>query len=83
VGNRVDHTSVQEVIGDLRTRFEFGQLVFVGDHGIVTDENLESITKNKHGFLVGLKRRRNAKLDDWLDAVDETKWVNCPCGINA
>jgi transposase len=82
-GNRVDHTTVQEVIGDLRTRFEFGRLVFVGDRGMVTDENLESITKDKHGFLVGLKRRRNAKLDDWLDAVDETKWVNCPCGINA
>ncbi|MBV8232170.1 MAG: hypothetical protein JO329_19485 [Planctomycetaceae bacterium] len=24
-------------------------------------------------FLVGVKRRRNAKLDAWLDAVDETK----------
>jgi transposase len=82
-GNRVDHTTVQEVIGDLRTRFEFGRLVFVGDRGMVTDEDLESIVKDKHGFLVGLKRRRNAKLDDWLDAVDDTKWVNCPCGINA
>jgi transposase len=82
-GNRVDHTTVQEVIRDLRTRFEFGRLVFVGDRGMVTEENLESITKDKHGFLVGLKRRRNAKLEGWLDAVDETKWVHCPGGINA
>ena len=49
---------------------------------MVTDENIESITKDKHGFLVGVKRRRNAKLDAWLDAVDETKWVDCPGGIN-
>jgi transposase len=82
-GNRLDHTTVPEVINDLRTRFEFGRLVFVGDRGMVTEENLESITKDKHGFLVGLKRRRNAKLGQWLNAVDETKWVNCPCGINA
>jgi transposase len=82
-GNRVDHATVQDVIRDLRTRFEFGRLVFVGDRGMVTEENLESITRDKHGFLVGIKRRRHAKLDGWLDAVDETKWVNCPGGINA
>jgi transposase len=82
-GNRLDHTTVQEVIGDLRTRFEFGRLVFVGDRGMITEKNLESITKDEHGFLVGLKRRRNAKLDAWLDAVDETKWAHCPVGINA
>jgi transposase len=81
-GNRIDHSTVQEVISDLCKRFEFGRLVFVGDRGMVTDENIESITKDKHGFLVGIKRRRNAKLDAWLDAVDDTKWVECPGGIN-
>jgi transposase len=81
-GNCIDHSTVQEVISDLRKRFEFGRLVFVGDRGMVTDENIESITKDKHGFLVGIKRRRNAKLDVWLDAVDDTKWIDCPGGIN-
>jgi len=81
-GNRLDHSTVQEVISDLRKRFEFGRLVFVGDRGMVTDENIESITKDQHGFLVGIKRRRNAKLDVWLDAVDDTKWIDCPGGIN-
>jgi transposase len=81
-GNRIDHSTVQEVISDLRKRFEFGRLVFVGDRGMVTDENIESITKDQHGFLVGIKRRRNAKLDVWLDAVDDTKWIDCPGGIN-
>jgi transposase len=81
-GNRVDHSTVQEVISDLRKRFQFGRLVFVGDRGMVTDENIESITKDKHGFLVGLKRRRNPELDGWLDAIDDTKWIDCPGGIN-
>jgi transposase len=82
-GNRIDHSTVKEIISDLRKRFEFGRLVFVGDRGMVTDENIESITKDEHGYLVGIKRRRNAKLDGWLDAVDDAKWIDCPGGINA
>jgi transposase len=82
-GNRIDHSTVQEVITDLCKRFDFGRLVFVGDRGMVTDENVEAITKDGHGFLVGLKRRRNPKLDAWLDAIDETKWIDCPGGINS
>jgi len=81
-GNRIDHSTVQEVISDLCKRFEFNRIVFVGDRGMVTDENIESISKENHGFLVGIKRRRNAQLDAWLDAVDDTKWVECPGGIN-
>ena len=82
-GNRIDHSTVQEVIKDLRQRFSFARLAFVGDRGMVTDENIESITRDQQGFLVGVKRRRNAQIDGWLDAVDETKWVSCPGGINA
>ena len=80
--DRIDHSTVQEVISDLCNRFEFGRLIFVGDRGMVTDKNIDSITKDEHGFLVGIKRRRNAQLDAWLDAVDDTKWINCPGGIN-
>ena len=81
-GNRLDQSTVREVISDLRQRFEFGRLVFVGDRGMVTEENIESITKEEHGYLVGIKRRRNAQLDGWLDAVDDAKWIDCPGGIN-
>jgi transposase len=81
-GNRIDHSTVQEVIRDLRQRFAFGRLVFVGDRGMVTDENIAALTREEQGFLVGVKRRRNPRIDGWLDAVDETKWVTCPGGIN-
>ena len=81
-GNRVDHSTVQEVIRDLQKRFAFSRLVFVGDRGMVTDENIEAITKDEHGFLVGVKRRRNAQIDGWLDAADDAQWVRCPGGIN-
>src|SRR6516225_3163369 len=82
-GNEVDHQTVQRAIRDLHQRFGFSRLVFVGDRGMVTNENLEAITTDKHGYLVGLKRRRNAKLTKWLAALDESKWITCPAGITA
>ena len=82
-GNRVDHETVQEVVADLQKRFGFGRVVFVGDRGMVTAENLESLKRAEHGFVVGLDRRRNSELKGWLDLLDDTKWVACPVGINA
>jgi transposase len=82
-GNRLDSTTVPEVISDLQTRFEFARIVFVGDRGMVSEDNLEAITGAGHGYLVGLKRRRNAELDGWLQRVDESKWLECPRGISA
>src|SRR6516225_3196630 len=82
-GNRVDHETVQEIVADLQKRFGFGRVVFVGDRGMVTAENLESLKRAEHGFVVGLDRRRNPKLREWLDRLDATKRTDCPVGINA
>jgi len=82
-GNRLDHTTVPEVVGDLQKRFGFGRVVFVGDRGMVTAENLESLKRSGQGFVVGLNRRRNRALKGWLDCLDETQWMDCPVGINA
>lgn len=82
-GNRLDSTTVLEVIADLQTRFTFGRILFVGDRGMVSEDNLEAIVGKGHGYLVGLKRRRNAELDGWLHKVDESKWRDCPVGIAA
>lgn len=82
-GNQLDVTAVQGVIQDLMTRFQFARIIFVGDRGMVSEDNLEAIRRDGHGYLVGLKRRRNAQLDAWLQTLDDTKWVDCPLGITA
>jgi transposase len=82
-GNRIDSTTVQEVVRDLRTRFSFQRVVFVGDRGMVSDENIEALERDGQGYLVGMKRRRNAELDGWLQKVDDAKWLECPVGITA
>jgi transposase len=80
-GNTLDVTTVASVIQDLMTRFQFGRIIFVGDRGMVSEDNLEALRRDGHGYLVGLKRRRNAQLDAWLQTLDDTKWLDCPMGI--
>lgn len=82
-GNRLDTTTVQEVVRDLQTRFSFARVIFVGDRGMVSEANLEALQQDGHGYLVGVKRRRNAQLDGWLQKIDESKWLDCPVGITA
>jgi transposase len=82
-GNRLDHSTVTEVVKDLRERFEFARVVFVGDRGMVTQENIQQLLEGGDGYLVGVRRRGNAQLPKWLDGLDETKWLDCPVGINA
>ncbi len=82
-GNRLDTTTVQEVVRDLQTRFSFARVIFVGDRGMVSEANLAALQRDGHGYLVGVKRRRNAQLDGWLQKIDETQWLDCPVGITA
>jgi len=82
-GNTMDRSTVPEVVRDLHQRFQFNRVVFVGDRGMVTEKNLGDLTAGKHGYLVGLNRRRNAEMEGWLTAVDESKWIECPVGITA
>ena len=81
-GNRLDVTTVSEVVRDLVERFQFGRIIFVGDRGMVSDANIEDLRRDGHGYLVGLKRRRNAEVDRLLQRLDESKWQDCPMGIN-
>jgi transposase len=82
-GNRVDHSTVLEAVEDLRRRFAFGRVVFVGDRGMVTEETLAGLVQDEHGYLVGIKRRRNTQFDEYVQLVDDTKWSECPNGITA
>jgi transposase len=82
-GNRVDGATVGEVVRDLVDRFAFRRVLFVGDRGMVSEANLEALQAEGHGYLVGLRRRRNSQVDAWLQQVDESRWVDCPLGISA
>ncbi len=83
-GNTRDSTTVAEVVRDLTKRFEFRQVVFVGDRGMVTEKNLQVLQEadGDWGFLLGMTRRQNPQAEKLIDRIDEARWVECPGGSN-
>ena len=83
-GNRLDQTTVAEVVQDLRQRFGLGRVVFVGDRGMVTLKNVEHLREEGQGYLVGLQRRNRKDVPDYIEqAAALDAWQECPAGISA
>src|ERR1700682_4263560 len=53
-GNRRDAKTVPDVLRDLEQRFGLKRIVFVGDRGMVTSQNLEDLRGNGHGLWAAI-----------------------------
>ena len=58
-GNVVDSTTVQEVIKDLKSQFNIEETIFVGDRGMITKLNLESIEDEGFSYIMGVKAHQD------------------------
>ena len=81
-GNLRDAQTVEGVLDDLRRRFGLRRVVFVGDRGMMTSENLDRIRSTGQGYLLGLKRRRNEQVRRYIEQA-QGPWQDCPVGITA
>jgi transposase len=83
-GNRLDQTTVLEVVRDLNARFELNRVVFVGDRGMMTIGNVERLRELRQGYLVGLQRRNRKDTADYIALAEaRSDWQQCPVGITA
>jgi transposase len=83
-GNRLDQTTVGEVVEDLHQRFGLQRIVFVGDRGMVTLNNVEQLRQAGQGYLVGLQRRNRKDIPHYIEqALARGDWQECPAGITA
>lgn len=81
-GNKRDSVTVPQVLDDLQQRFGLRRVVFVGDRGMVTSDNIDLLRSRKQGYVVGLNRRRRPEV--WRYAERATgPWQDCPVGIAA
>jgi transposase len=81
-GNRRDAKTVPEVLRDLEGRFGLNRVVFVGDRGMVTSQNLDDLRTHGHGYIVGRNRRRSGEVFDYIQSATGP-WIECPAGITA
>jgi transposase len=81
-GNRRDATTVESVLKDLEARFGLRRVIFVGDRGMVTADNIERLRSGGQGYVVGLNRRRRPEVSRYLERATGS-WLECPAGIAA
>jgi transposase len=81
-GNRRDANTVPDVLRDLEQRFGLNRVVFVGDRGMVTSQNLDDLRGGGHGYIVGRNRRRSGEVFDYIQSASGS-WIECPAGITA
>jgi len=81
-GNRRDAKTVPDVLHDLEQRFGLKRIVFVGDRGMVTSQNLDDLRAGGHGYIVGRNRRRSGEVFDYIQSATGP-WIECPVGITA
>ena len=81
-GNKRDAKTVPDVMADLEQRFGLKRIVFIGDRGMVTSQNLDDLRTGGHGYIVGRNRRRSGEVFDYIQGATG-EWTECPVGITA
>lgn len=94
-GNSVDVTTVDRVKADLRG-WRLNRCLFVGDAGMVSQANLESLSRGGGRYILCMPIQRGGEvaeavikrpgryryLSDTLDTVDDWGYFNAPCGCS-
>lgn len=68
-GNRLDKTTVEEVVDDLKKRFGIQKAIFVGDRGMISFDNIESIKGHEYDYILGLQKRNSKIIGHLLKKV--------------
>ena len=81
-GNKRDSLTVVSVLDDIQKRFGLRRVVFVGDRGMVTSDNIDLLRSREQGYVVGLNRRRRPEVLRYVERATGP-WLDCPAGIAA
>src|SRR5437867_216466 len=81
-GNKRDSSTVESVLKDIQERFGLRRVVFVGDRGMVTSDNIDLLRSREQGYIVGLNRRRRPEVLQYIQRATGS-WLECPAGITA
>jgi len=65
-GNISDKSTLKETIDTLKEQFQIKQCIFVGDRGLVSEENLEYLIKTEYPFIVTLRKRNLKEVESLL-----------------
>jgi len=56
-GNTVDKSTVAKIVTDLEQRFSIKNIIFVGDRGLLTRTNIETVKRHGYNYILGMQKR--------------------------
>jgi transposase len=68
-GNISDKTTLKATIDTLKKRFQIKRCIFVGDRGLVSEENLNYLIDEEYPFIVALRKRNSNEVKEILKAA--------------
>ena len=84
-GNRIDVTTVEEIVEAMEKRYGKASRVWVMDRGMVSEDNLKWLREGERRYLVGTQRselkkweRELVDRDGWQDVRDGLEVKICP-----
>jgi transposase len=84
-GNRVDVTTVEEIVETMETRYGLPQRIWVMDRGMTSEENLSWLRRTGRRYLIGTPKgeikawsRHLAEAKDWTRVRDGVEVKLCP-----
>jgi transposase len=80
-GNRVDVTTVEEIVETMEERFGLAQRIWVMDRGMVSADNLSWLQESGRRYLIGTAR---AEVKKWSrELAEERDWQTVRDGVEA
>jgi len=85
-GNRVDVTTVEEIVETMESRFGMAHRIWVMDRGMTSEENIAWLQQTGRRYLIGTPRgeirkwsRQVAEASDWKTVHEGVEVKLCPC----
>jgi transposase len=72
-GSTTDSTTVVEVVENLKRSYHIGETIFVGDRGMITRMNLDTLVDQGYDYIMGVKLRQDSLFQMLLDQ-DKLDW---------
>jgi transposase len=60
-GNRLDKTTLEEMVEDLKDRFSIKRCIWVSDAGLLSDENRKLLEESPYEYILGMGGAENRK----------------------
>ena len=73
-GNMAEKMTLKRVLTDLQRRFGLRHIMLVSDRGLLSQENLRFLRKNKFDYLLGIGSGRSEQAQQVLSKLDINKW---------